>query len=341
MTCRMAIRGIGLVGGFGCGTEAALNALRKGGKPDDFLMLKVPTGTVKCPVYLANPHPLREFVSPRKLRRVNKYSQLAALAACMALQDAGQAIDQHSNTGVIVASGYGASTTTFAFLDDIILEGDSFASPTLFSNSVHSSAASQVTILLQIKGPCLTVVQFEMSMIAALFNAYVWLRDRKVDAVLLGGVDEINHLLVYCYYNYYGDDMPHEIRPLDYGTQTAIPGEGSAFMVLTRDEGDTPAYGYIDGLSWEKPDEYVVPEDVLVIPGLDGHRACGLQYRKLLHGVDRAKIKTFSQIYGSMPSGQVFDVALACVAARNGLIPNSYCSVKLSAKGNLGIVDHS
>ncbi|MHC4213216.1 MAG: beta-ketoacyl synthase N-terminal-like domain-containing protein [Planctomycetota bacterium] len=341
MTCRMAIRGIGLAGGFGCGCQAALNALANGSKPNDFMDVKIPTGTVSYPVYLADPASLKEFVKPQKLRRVNRYSRLATLAAAMALEDAGQSIDQRSETGVIVASGYGASTTTFAFLDDILLEGDIFASPTLFSNSVHSAAASHITILLQIKGPCLTVVQFEMSMIGALFNAYAWLRDRKVDTVLLGGVDEINHLLLYCYHNFYGDDIPYEIKPLDYGTQTAIPGEGAAFMVLTRDEGDVPAYGYIDGLSWENPDEYVVPEDVTIVPGLDGHRACGLQYRKLLHGVDRAKIKTFSQIYGSMPSGQVFDVALGCVAARNGLIPNSYCSVKLSAKGNLGIVHHS
>ncbi len=37
MTCRMAIRGIGLVGGFGCGNQAALNALRDGGRPNDVL----------------------------------------------------------------------------------------------------------------------------------------------------------------------------------------------------------------------------------------------------------------------------------------------------------------
>lgn len=341
MTCRMAIRGIGLVGGFGSGTEAALNALHNGGKPDDFLMVKAPEGTIRYPVYLANPDPLKEFVNSHKLRRVNKYSRLATLAACMAFQDAGRDVHQHSDTGVIVASGYGSSTTTFAFLDDVILEGDRFASPTLFSNSVHSSAASHVTILLQIKGPCLTVVQFEMSMIAALLNAQVWLKDKKVDTVLLGGVDEINPLLLYCYHSFWGKDIPQEITPLNYELQTAIPGEGAAFMVLTRDEGEIPPYGYIDTASWETSTEYTIPEDILIISGSDGHRICGLQYRKLLHGVDPAYIKTFSQIYGSMPCGQIFDLALASVAARYGLIHNSYCSIKLDAKGNLGVVHHS
>jgi len=342
MTCRMAIRGIGLVGGFGCGTQAALNALRNGAIPNDVLSIQTSTGEINYPVYQADPAPLKDFVPSGKLRRIKKYSRLAALAACLALQDAGENIPcQSSNMAVIVASGYGASSTTFAFLDDVILEGDSFASPTLFSNSVHSSAASNVTILLEIRGPTLTVTQFEMSTVAALLNAQVWLEEKKVDSVLLGGVDQINQVLLYCYHGFWGGEIPHEIMPLQYDLQTAIPGEGAAFMVLTRDEGQIPPYGYIDMVSWEALSKYTVPEDVLIIPGSDGHRTCGLQYRKLLKAVDPANIKTFSQIYGSMPSGQMFDLALASIAQRHGLIPNSYCSIKLDAKGNLGIVRHS
>ncbi|MGB2807716.1 MAG: beta-ketoacyl synthase chain length factor [Sedimentisphaerales bacterium] len=342
MTCRMAIRGIGLVGGFGSGTEAALNALRGAAKPNDVLSIQTSTGEINYPVYQADPGPLKDFVPSGKLRRVNKYSRLAALAACLALQDAGRNIPcQCSDMAVIIASGYGASSTTFAFLDDVILEGDSFASPTLFSNSVHSAAASNVTILLEIRGPTLTVTQFEMSTVAALLNAQVWLEEKKVDSVLLGGVDQINQVLLYCYHSFWGGEIPHEIMPLQYDLQTAIPGEGAAFMVLTRDEGQIPPYGYIDMVSWEALSKYTVPEDILIVPGSDGHRTCGLQYRKLLKGIDPANIKTFSQIYGSMPCGQMFDLALASIAAKNGLIPNSFCSIKLDAKDNLGIVHHS
>jgi 3-oxoacyl-[acyl-carrier-protein] synthase II len=328
----MAIRGIGLVGGFGSGTEAALNALRNGAIPNDVLSIQTSTGEINYPVYQADPAPLKDFVPSAKLRRIKKYSRLAALAACLALQDAGENIPcQSTNMAAIVASGYGASSTTFAFLDDIILEGDSFASPTLFSNSVHSSAASNVTILLEI----------EMSTVAALLNAQVWLEEKKVDSVLLGGVDQINQVLLYCYHSFWGGQIPQEIMPLRYDLQTAIPGEGAAFMVLTRDEGQIPPYGYIDTVSWETLSKYTIPEDILIVPGSDGHRTCGLQYRKLLKGVVPANIKTFSQIYGSMPCGQMFDLALASIAQKHGLISNSFCSVKLDAKGNLGIVHHS
>jgi len=342
MTCRMAIRGIGLTGGFGCGNQAALNALRDGGKPNEVFSFQTSTRTMDYPVYRADPEPLKGFVPARKLRRMNKYSKLAALSACLALQDAGWKIPcQCSDMAVIVASGYGATSTTFAFLDDIIKEGDRLASPTLFSNSVHSSAASNVTILLQIKGPCLTVTQFEMSTIVALLNAQTWLAERKVDTVLLGGVDQINKVLLYCYHSFWPDEIPQEIMPFIFDRQTAIPGEGSTFMVLTRDEGEVPPYGYIDKVSWENPENYTVPDDVMLVSGSDGHRACGLQYRKLFRPVDPDRIKSFSMIYGSMPCGQIFDLALASLAARHKLTHSPFCSIKLDTNNNIGIIHHN
>lgn len=340
MTCRLVIQAIGLSGGFGCDKVAALNAVRNGGKPNDSITCKTPAGPIDHPVYLADPTPLREYVNPAKLRRVNKYSRIATLAASLALQEAGDNIDL-SRTGVIVATGYGASTTTFNFLDDIINFGDTFASPTQFSNSVHSSAASHVTILLNITGPCLTVVQFEMSTIAALANAQVLLNDKKVDAVLLGAVDEINNVLLYCYQSFWPKDIPERIAPLDYNRQTAIPGEGSAFMVLTRDEGQNAPYGYIESVSWQNTAENTIPSDSMIIAGADGHRACGQKYEKLLKNTDPANIKTFSDVYGSLPSGQMFDLALAAIAAKNNILPGNFTSIKIDAKENLSLIKHS
>jgi 3-oxoacyl-[acyl-carrier-protein] synthase II len=342
MTCRMAVRGIGLVGGFGSGMDAALNALRNGGKPNNSLVVEIPNGRINYPVYQADIEPLKSFISPGKLRRVSRYSQLATLAACLALQDAGYKLPYRlDNTAVIIASGYGATSTTFSFLDDIIAQGDSLASPTHFSNSVHSSAASNITILLQIQGACLTVTQFEMSTVAALFNAWGWLREGRVDTVLVGGVDQINQVLLYCYHSFWNIEIPNEIMPLQYDIQTAIPGEGAAFMVLTRDESQEPSYGYIDELSWDNLANFTISDKATIISGADGHRACGLHYKRLFRSANPDKIRSFSTIYGSMPCGQIFDIALACLAAKHGLIPSDYCSIKLDDNNNVGIIHHS
>ena len=210
-------------------------------------------------------------------------------------------------------------------------------------NSYYSQEEQKCywAILLQIKGPCLTVTQFEMSTIAALLNAQVWLTEKKVDAVLLGGVDQINQVLLYCYHSFWPSEISQEITPFNYDRQTAIPGEGAAFMVLTRDEGEVPPYGYIDTVSWENPDNYTVPDDVMLISGFGGHRACGLRYRRLLRSVDPDNVRSFSSIYGSMPCGQMFDLALASLAARHGLGPSAYCSIKLDDNDNVGVIHHS
>jgi len=339
MTARLAIQSIGLVGGFGCGGEAALHALQNGGRPNGTIACPCPAGPVEYPAYLADPAPLSEFVSPAKLRRVNKSARLAALAAATALREAPRAIDP-ARTGVIVATGYGALTATFDYLKDVIRLGDTFASPTQFSNSVHSSAASHVTILLELTGPCLTVVQFEMSVVAAMLNAAAWLADASVDAVLLGAMDEVNDVLVYCYRNFWPEATLHAIQPLDFDRQTAVPGEGAAFMLLTRADEPNAPYGYIESAAWQHADRAVLPRDTLIIAGADGHRASGRIYRQLLHDTDPARINTFSQIYGSLPSGQLFDLALAAIAARNDIIPPKFTSVKTDRNKNLGLITH-
>ncbi|MEN8126665.1 MAG: beta-ketoacyl synthase N-terminal-like domain-containing protein [Planctomycetota bacterium] len=339
MTFPLAIQGLGIVAGFGSSNKDALQAIQNNAGPNASMQVQTQDGPIDYPVYAADPAPLKEFVSPKKLRRINKYSRLATLAACLALQDAGLDIPlPGSNIAVIVASGYGASTTTFKFLDDVILEGDEFASPTQFSNSVHSSAASHITILLQIQGPCLTVTQFEMSPVTALLNAQTWLKEKRVDAVLLGGVDEINPVLLYCYQNLWSGQIPKVMEPLDFQKQTAISGEGAAFMLLTRDEGQAPQYGYINKVSWENASGFELPKNNTIVMGADGHRVCGRRYSKMLQGVDKHNLKTFSTITGSMPSGQMFDVVLASLAARNGLMPDRFCSIKLNGDQDVGAV---
>jgi 3-oxoacyl-[acyl-carrier-protein] synthase II len=335
----MAIRGIGLVGGFGCGGEAALKALGEGGSPNSTVLLNTPGGSVSYPVYIADSAPLKKWVSSGLLRRTNQYSRLATLGACLALEDAGIAIPCNSgNIAVVVASGYGASSTTFAFLESVIKEGDSFASPTQFSNSVHSAAASNITILLQITGPCITVTQFEMSATAALLNAWTMLAEGVVDTVLVGGVDEINDILVYCYSKFWPGQVPDRIRPFDYDAQTAIMGEGAAFMVLTRDDGPAAKYGCIDDVLWTRADDCLLKDNLTVVAGLDGHQLCGKRYQKLLGRLGHDKVRSFCPVYGSLPAGQMFDLALGAMASKAGLMPGPFCSVKMSASGELGIV---
>jgi 3-oxoacyl-[acyl-carrier-protein] synthase II len=197
MTLGLAIQGVGAVGAFGSGIQALRQALCAGKVPLGTLQVATAGGSLELPAYRADTEPLEEFVSKRALRRIDHFSRLALLGGYLALQDAGRLEADRSRLGVVIATGYGAMQTTFAFLDSFIDGGDACSSPTHFSNSVHNAAAANLSILLGATGPSLTVSQFELSVHSALLTARQWLAEGRVDAVLLGGVDELGAVLGY------------------------------------------------------------------------------------------------------------------------------------------------
>jgi hypothetical protein len=182
---------------------------------------------------------LTDFVPKGKLRRIDHYSRMALLACGKAMKDADPALFSTEKIGVIVATGYGALASTFAFLDSSIEKGDKLASPTHFSNSVHNAAAAHISICYNIKGPSLTVSQFDMSFFSALITARAWLETRKTDAVLIGTTDAYCGVLGYCIQGF-------------FRLQESIPysfGEGAVFFLVTQETDTPPKYGYFDKIT--------------------------------------------------------------------------------------------
>jgi 3-oxoacyl-[acyl-carrier-protein] synthase II len=333
-----AIIGVGLAGGFGLGKQAAIEALRVGGRPNGIVPVTDTSGQRQLPVYQVDTSPVSRFVASAALRRMNRFAKIAVLGASLALEDAGWKIPvKRDDIGLVIASGYGASKSTFDFLDSMIDGEGQFPSPTLFSNSVHSSAASHLSIVLELGGPCATVSQFEMSTISALLTAHQWLRSGDVEAVLFGAVDEVCPVLAYCYDRFFGAEACGPMEPLAWDRQTGVMGEGAAFLLLTRGTDSGHAYGHIDRLAWTRGLDVAVPRDSVLVLGADGHTCCAADYRRL---AERAAAQAvYSPVYGSLPGGQAFDIAIAAAAAEQGSGFNRICSVKFDADGNCGVIE--
>ena len=326
------------MGGFGVGKEAAIEALRGGGKPNAVVPVTGPSGLRELPAYQADVSSAHRFVTPAVLRRMNRFAKMAVLGGALALEDAGWEIPlKRDDIGLVIASGYGASKSTFDFLDSMIEGEGQFPSPTLFSNSVHSSAASHLSIVLELGGPCLTVSQFEMSTVSALLTACQWLWEGQVQAVLFGAVDEICPVLGYCYDRFFGTNASGPMEPFAWHRQTAVMGEGAAFLLLTRERGEGTAYGRIDRVEWTQSRHVAVPPDSLLVLGADGQACCAADYRRLSETAnDRV---AYAPVYGSLPGGQAFDVALAALVAQQNVGRHRICSVKLDALGNCGVIE--
>lgn len=311
---KTAIRGIGVVGAFGCGTQDFLGALSTGTESITFGRAPFGNECTEWPVYRADPSPLNEFIPPRKLRRIDHHTRMGLLAAVLAMQDAGREMDK-GRLGVVVATGYGATRTTFEYQDSVIDGGDIGASPTLFSHSVHNAAAANISILLGIRGPSLTVSQFELSVASALLTARTWLAEDRVDAVLLGGIDEYCDVLGYslgrCYQN---SGPPRRMKPLALDEQSAIAGEGAAFLLLTEGQAPDERYGHIRDVRVGAVPSHPVSESSpeFIILGADGDRACADGYRKLLPPA--ADVMVYTPLFGSFPSSQAFDMAVAALS---------------------------
>jgi 3-oxoacyl-[acyl-carrier-protein] synthase II len=317
---KLAIQGIGVVGGFGCGIEALRAALIDQKCQAQSVSIKTAQGPREMPAFLADTAKLDDFLNKKALRRVDHFSKMALLGSFLALQDAGQLEGDRQRMGLIVATGYGACRTTFAFLDSFFDSGDQLSSPTHFSNSVHNAAGANISMVLGITGPGLTVSQFEMSVPSALLTAGIWLEEGRVDSVLLGGVDEYSELLGYCWHRFFGDTewSVQNMKPTAFNLQSAVPGEGAAFFLLTRVKEEIPSpYGLIGDVDMGRygrgPLE--MPEEALFFIGADGHKQCGSYYDRYLP--KKTALACYTPLYGSLPIGSAFDLAIGALSLKN------------------------
>ncbi len=303
----LAISGMGLVGAFGCGS-AALKAALGGALP---VPQQVDLRGAQLPVYRADTQPLGSSLSERALRRIDHFSQLALLGAREALAEADRPELDRSRLGLIIGSGFGPVSTAAHFHDTAIIDGDEFASPTAFSNSVHNAAAAHVSIWLKISGPTMTVCQLDMSYISALLTASQWLDEGRVDAVLLGIVDEYSDLLGYCWKHYSGGAVAQHFEPLQLDRTTAIAGEGAAFFLLeaAQTDDDRPQ---LQGLQMGGGID--LPAQGPLLLACDGFAETGKSYAELLASARRTAC--FTQLYGSSPVAPAFDLAVAALAVK-------------------------
>ena len=222
---------------------------------------------------------LADYLPKKSLRRIDHFSRMALLAAGKAMKDTEPSLFLKENTGVIMATGFGALKTTFAFLDSYIEKGDKLASPTHFSNSVHNAAAAHVSICYGIKGPNLTVSQFDMSFFSALTTAGAWLETEKVKTVLLGTSDVFCEVLGYCINKF------SSIKA-DYGYSF---GEGAAFFLLTREKKKSK-YGYFEEISIGnyKHSDPDIPKDTFLILSPSSINACNDEFINYLKNNNKA-----------------------------------------------------
>jgi 3-oxoacyl-[acyl-carrier-protein] synthase II len=200
---------------------------------------------------------------------------------------------------------------------------------------VHNAAAANISIMLKATGPNLTVSQFDLSVPSALLAARQWLAEGRVDRVLFGAVDELSPLLGYVACRSRGVPATSTMAPLRSSQETAIMGEGAAFLLLSRGDGKSDGYCTIEEVTTGslQAGALPLPADALLVLGADGRREQGDRYRALVPPT--ARIACYSPLYGSMPAGPAFDLAAAALILQGGTVFPSPAGADTDLPGTL------
>ena len=184
----------------------------------------------------------REFMSPMQYRKMSKASRFAVSASIQALKDAALSIvDSNADRiGVIIGTGYGSTSHTDEFFLSLLKEGPGGAQPFLFSETVPNAPASQISIYHGIKGPLSTISYNNVSGELAIGYAFDLLQSGTADAILVGGVDELNDIIFHSCAKI-GVLSPQDggreaIRPFDKESNGVILGEGAGVLILERED---------------------------------------------------------------------------------------------------------
>jgi 3-oxoacyl-[acyl-carrier-protein] synthase II len=309
----MNVSGIGVVFARGRGIGTFEEALRQGWMPPRQRDVAASSGKT-MPGYFVEEKTLKDKAVLQKMRRADRFSKMAVLAAYDAVKDSGIAIDEGgASLGIILATAFGPQVTAFRFLDEIIDYGDSSVSPTLFSHSVHNAAASYVASVLGNRGPTLTVTQFGLCFHEALVLGRAWIEEGRCENVLVGSVEEFGTVMEFICGKKLRIAEDGRIRPFEFSsTPRAVPGEGSVFLLLNG-EGGTKRYCGIRGVSFDhesaewSPDLYVLDAD-----GMSEDETCYQQ----IASRDVA-IAGYSPLFGSMMTGSAFHCASAALMLMN------------------------
>jgi len=132
-----------------------------------------------------------------RLRRASPITFFLVEAAEQTL--AGISAADRAKTGLIVAYSAGCVAYSARFFEGIVRQGQKTASPALFPETVFNSPASHVASVLGLNGAAYALVGDETAWITAIETAQVWLKQERVEQVLVLGVEEFDPLVLDAY----------------------------------------------------------------------------------------------------------------------------------------------
>jgi len=232
MGARVVISGLGVVSALGLDRRAFWGALsegRSGIRP--ITGLPVESLRVKVGAQVEGLVPEQCF-SGSILPQLERYSELAVLAAREAAEDAGVSRDALRGSAAIIGTGCGGKITDEETYQRLYKEGRARVHPLTIPRGMPSAAASQVSMQLGIAGPVFSVASACASAGHAVCQATAMIRSGLVNLVLAGGTDAPFTFGLLKAWEAMRVLAVDTCRPFSRGRSGLVLGEGAGMVIL-------------------------------------------------------------------------------------------------------------
>ena len=237
---RVVITGIGLVSPAGQGTKETWSSVVNG-----------ESGIGPITLFDSDPHPVRiagevsdfdpsEHISPKELKRMDRFIQFALVAALDAVADAGLEVPvaNPGRVGVLVGVGLGGLQTIEDALEVLRTKGAKRLSPFMLPKLISNLAPGYISIAIGSQGPNFSPVSACATGGHAVGEAYEMIRQGRCDVVVAGGAEAtitplgVSGFAAMRALSTRNDEPTLASRPFDVNRNGFVCAEGAGVLVM-------------------------------------------------------------------------------------------------------------
>jgi 3-oxoacyl-[acyl-carrier-protein] synthase II len=341
MRRRVVVTGAGVISPVGTGREElwdSLEAMRSGASRIEL------EGFGSIVAFMAPEDGAEDRFGRKAARRMDRAGRLAAVAAAMALSDAGELGLEPHEIGTAIGSAHGGADTLHEAYETFFTRGADRLSPFAIPLSLPNTAASAVARENNLRGPSTSIGTACAAGSDAIGAAFRLIRDGSAEAMVAGGAEAAVTPFVIAGYRKLGALSPGDgdpavvSRPFDRGRDGFVMGEGSGILVLEEREralargarilGEVAGYGQsCDAGHLTDPDE----------TGAGPARAVRLALADA--GIDAAQIGYVNAHATSTPAGDIAELRALAAAGLSHAPLSSTKSLHGHALGAAGGIE--
>lgn len=240
MTRRVVVTGLGVVSALSCKVEDLWRRLLAGESGiHELKLFDTKEFKVRIGGDVVDWNPV-EYIEPREIKRIDRFSQFALVAAIEAVRDSGLDFSKENpfRCGTILGSGIGGLVEIEEQMTRLVLKGPDRVSPFTVPKMMLNAAGGNVAIHFGLRGINYSVATACASATNAVGDALYAIQKGDADVIITGGSEAaMTRMGLAAFQNIKAlsernDDPTRASRPFDRDRDGFVLSEGAGILVL-------------------------------------------------------------------------------------------------------------